>query len=288
MAKIRNKNKGLFHFKDNIILYTSLILVLILSIWLINLFLLKDYSPSERGTFGDMFGTTNSLFSGLALAGIMISILLQRTEIKLQSEEIKATRKEFAIQNQTLKIQRFENIFFNMINQYHTIVNSTSESYYKPKENSHSPNQELEKVEVKGRDAFAYQYLKLLDDLKKDEDNYDQIYQKHYHLFQNDLGHYFRFIYRIIKIVDDADFFYDKNISETEKFKLKYTYICILRSQISDFEFGWLFYNAISKKNKGNFKLLLEKFAFLKNLPPELIAFESHKNYYNNKAFDIE
>lgn len=41
-----------------------------------------------------MFGAINALFSGLALAGVVVAILLQRTELQLQREELKMTRTE--------------------------------------------------------------------------------------------------------------------------------------------------------------------------------------------------
>lgn len=49
---------------------------------------------SERGTFGDMFGAVNSLFSGLALAGVIYAIILQRQELALQRQELQLTRDE--------------------------------------------------------------------------------------------------------------------------------------------------------------------------------------------------
>ena len=49
---------------------------------------------SERGTFGDMFGAVNSLFSGLALAGVIYAIILQRQELALQRQELELTRDE--------------------------------------------------------------------------------------------------------------------------------------------------------------------------------------------------
>lgn len=49
---------------------------------------------SDRGTFGDLFGAINSLFSGLALAGLVYSIYANRQEIQLQREEIELNRKE--------------------------------------------------------------------------------------------------------------------------------------------------------------------------------------------------
>lgn len=57
------------------------------------IYFLIDSWPA-RGTFGDMFGVINALFSGLALAGIIYAILLQREELKLQRMELEMTRKE--------------------------------------------------------------------------------------------------------------------------------------------------------------------------------------------------
>lgn len=47
-----------------------------------------------RGQFGDMFGAVNALFSGLAFAGLIYTVLLQREELSLQREELKLTRRE--------------------------------------------------------------------------------------------------------------------------------------------------------------------------------------------------
>ncbi|MCA0450752.1 MAG: hypothetical protein LCH62_13440 [Proteobacteria bacterium] len=49
---------------------------------------------SERGQFGDLFGAVNALFSGLAFAGVIVTILLQREELRLQRLELSQTREE--------------------------------------------------------------------------------------------------------------------------------------------------------------------------------------------------
>lgn len=54
--------------------------------------LLPDWTV--RGAFGDAFGFANSLFSGLALAGVIVTILLQRRELALQREELKLNTEE--------------------------------------------------------------------------------------------------------------------------------------------------------------------------------------------------
>jgi hypothetical protein len=64
----------------------------IISMWGGCWFLLAD--DLQRGTFGDMFGSVNALFSGLAFLGIIYAILLQKQELSLQRAELKLTRNE--------------------------------------------------------------------------------------------------------------------------------------------------------------------------------------------------
>lgn len=54
--------------------------------------LLPDWTT--RGQFGDVFGAANALFSGLAFAGLIYAILLQREDLVLQRTELELTRQE--------------------------------------------------------------------------------------------------------------------------------------------------------------------------------------------------
>lgn len=47
-----------------------------------------------RGQFGDVFGAVNALFSGLAFAGLIYTVFLQREELGLQRRELELTRQE--------------------------------------------------------------------------------------------------------------------------------------------------------------------------------------------------
>ncbi len=73
---------------------------------------------------GAAYGMLAALFTGLAFAGLIVTILLQREDLSLQREELKETRKvldlqreELKNQSETMKKQQFENSFFNLINQ---------------------------------------------------------------------------------------------------------------------------------------------------------------------------
>jgi len=78
--------------------YKSLFILfcLVVSVWLIagiaSFYFFATWN--DRGTFGDMFGAVNALFSGLAFAGVIYAIFLQRKELELQREELILTREE--------------------------------------------------------------------------------------------------------------------------------------------------------------------------------------------------
>ncbi|MBI4881895.1 MAG: hypothetical protein HY812_19880 [Planctomycetes bacterium] len=50
----------------------------------------------RRGQFGDSFGGVNALFSGLAFAGVVYAIVLQRRELQQASRDLDLTRRELA------------------------------------------------------------------------------------------------------------------------------------------------------------------------------------------------
>lgn len=82
-------------------------LIVIIGLWGSNL-LMIFVNSGERGTIGDMFGAVNALFSGLAFAGIIITIYLQMSELKEQRKELQMTRATF-------DKQLFESTFFEML-----------------------------------------------------------------------------------------------------------------------------------------------------------------------------
>ena len=71
-----------------------LVLLVVIILWSIAAVSVYSLLPDwpTRGQFGDMFGVANTLFSGMAFAGIIYTILLQRQELKLQRRELELTR----------------------------------------------------------------------------------------------------------------------------------------------------------------------------------------------------
>lgn len=99
-------------------------------------------------------------------------------------------------------------------------------------------------------------------------------------LFQghNDqLGHYFRHLYQMVKFLALAD---SKVISEQDKNE----YACIIRAELSDFEQALLYYNAVSDRgvswlstigeednNEYSKRGLLSRFRLIKNIPGNIL-----------------
>lgn len=59
-----------------------------------------------RASFGDAFGSVNSLFSGLALAGVVYALILQRKELQMQREELQMNRNVMQGQLDEMKTSR--------------------------------------------------------------------------------------------------------------------------------------------------------------------------------------
>jgi hypothetical protein len=58
----------------------------IVAVWVATPFVVRQLYPEDvatRGQFGDIFGSVNALFSGLALAGVIVALLLQREDTRI-------------------------------------------------------------------------------------------------------------------------------------------------------------------------------------------------------------
>lgn len=251
-------------------------------LFLLNMSLIwVNNDPNWRGTFGDQFGAVNALFSGLAFAGLIYTIILQRRDLKLQRNDLKLQREELALtrkemedqtaefekQNETLKIQRFENTFFNMLSQFQEVVNNlsvmvtTSGGIY----------------ESKGRDVFQAQFEKTVVyvDLKNKAKYKARFrgmkgalekYNLDGYLYSDTptcFDHYFRLLYRILKFV--------KTTSFVTTYEEEYEYTAMLRAVLSRYELVWLFYNGLTY-GEDKLKPLIERYAMLSNLRTDMLA----------------
>lgn len=74
--------------------HVTLLLVatcIVIGLWVATPFAVRWRFPdsTRQGTFGDLYGSVNALFSGLALLGVVAAILLQQKELSLSTKELK-------------------------------------------------------------------------------------------------------------------------------------------------------------------------------------------------------
>lgn len=237
-----------------------------------------------RGTFGDKFGAINSLFAGLAFAGIIFTILLQRKELQLQRDELASTREVFEKQNDMLSQEKFENTYFQMLSLFHSIVNSIDirrnnseiivktgrdcfQTFYKElnREVESIISEENSKIDIIVQGYISFDDLPIELYIKA----YGKIYEKH----RSDLSHYFRTFYHIIKLIDNS------------QLNSKKSYASIARAQLSSYEQLMLFYNCLHENGKEKFHPLIEKYALFKNIDRSLLFSKNHLSQYSEGAY---
>lgn len=91
-----------------------------------------------RGTAGDSFGAVNALFSGLAFAGVIYALNLQRKQLKDQQEEMRATRKVTEAQLEEMRTGRQLQAQPLPIPEVKSLVIERPRLFYTPPANSHN------------------------------------------------------------------------------------------------------------------------------------------------------
>lgn len=250
----------------------------------------------HQGLFGDMFGASNALFTGLSFTGVIIAILLPRQELKLQRneleltrEEMKLTRNEFETQNETLTKQQFENTFFQMISMY--------------RDNTEKVSGTIDGKATEGKDLFykfhkhliirfqtfmkdrfnSIEENKLLEgdfytNIKKENTKFTiaeltKIYYLRSKVVEDELIKYFSTITIILKLVDDS------NIKD------KFFYISILKSHFTKYETAIIFYQTLSQDPYSTFRKLIDKYRIVDDLDVKLIINTNHFVNYKQKQF---
>jgi hypothetical protein len=224
----------------------------------------------------------------------------QIKEFELQREELAETRKVFIEQSETLKIQRFENTFFQLLHLHNEIIDKLRidipEGAF-----DYSNIVEYEKREVLSKSVellkkhiSAVNHEWITPDGKDDhtEDfqrrikikTYSQAYKlliKGYEDFYFNstnqiLSSYYRNVYHIYKFIYKSDL--------VEK-KQKQFYASLLRAQLSSDELYLILYNSlVVGLGKPKFLFLIKEFDIMQNFDFNLLP----RTYGHKKIFEKE
>ncbi len=199
----------------------------------------------------------------------------------------------FIKQQNSIEANDLENNFFKLINQLQFIVeqiniqiptkgdvvitDETDQTKYKIKDF------QVDKYTGTGRNAIHILLLAMIKDLKAvTEDKREEEFNKYYKKYAYQLGHYFRFVYHIIKFIHEC------KLNPIEKQK----YMDLLQAQLSTDEMGLIFYNATlgerSKKKLSGVRLFqkwLDEYKVLENIDDESVVNITDKHKYYPKTF---
>lgn len=235
------------------------------------------------GSVGSIWALAGLFLIYVAFLGQKQQLLNQQLELMYSQLEVKYTRLELAgqkeelkIQNNTLRQQKFENTFFQLITLFHSIVDALD-----------LRKKGTTTVISTGRDCFEIFYKRfrtytLTENKQKYNLNNTPIentinaYNKLYDEDKSDMSHYFRTIYHIFKFIDKSEI------------KNKKQYTSIARAQLSSYEQIILFYNCLHGNGVEKFKPLIEKYAIFKNIDSSLLISQNHLSEYEPNAYGNE
>lgn len=245
---------------------------------------------NARGLFGDSWGGVNAIISAFAFAGVIVTLFLQNRDLNLQRKEMARQREEFEKENETLKYQRFENLFYNMLNLQQEIVAGLRYDYQEkqtilvPQQDSYPLQDEriVDKV-VTGREVFRYTFEEAeiilfekgkLGKSQKVRGYREFMFVKGFDAYNDTwiptiFDHYFRHLYKIIQFIDNQGF----------SFEEAYKYVSLLRGTLSHYELVWIYYNALNPVFH-KFQELIEKYSLLKNMREDLLTTSNELEMY--------
>jgi hypothetical protein len=241
-----------------------------------------DNFLNDLGNFGSYLqGTTASFWSLAGLLIIFVAFLAQKQQLMRQEIELKNQEKQFELQQQSIKLQNFENSFFQLLNLHNQNVTQMRISVEKNFVGSN---------EFDGRGCFKILHNLLhavygsrTDEQKADINFTAEFYLRMFNVYQASLGHYFRTLYHVIKFVDESDALKLENADADKNNRRRYT--SLVRAQLSAFELELLFYNGISPYGE-KFKPLIEKYGLLENFNTEHLLSPKHESFYAKTAFE--
>ena len=212
----------------------------------------------------------------------------QIKEFELQRSELKETRKVFKEQSETLKIQRFENTFFQLINLHHEIIDKLTLG---------NGMDTLEKREVftKGlsfiksnihQNTHTFEIMQQakysVTNKTEAEEKLIASYKTFYTTETRQLfSHYYRNIYHIFK------FIYTTKLIEKEK---KQFYASLIRAQLSSDELELIYYNSIVPTlGFPNFLFLIKEYEIMQNFDLDLIyKYKFYEEIFTEKLENIK
>lgn len=264
-------------------------------IFISNLFLSTNVISDQTlwGIFGDTLGgTLNPILTFISFLAILYTIYLQ-------GKELSETRKEIARTAEVQEIQKFENLFFKLIDTHESVARELLSITIEINE---TIDDETGEFIVVSKNYIEHQYKTIFKSKFAGIESAKSRFHRDNHIH----GRYYIFLYNILKNTFiqnniltekellDSHLFNEKIKSTKPNFKEK-SYANIIRSLINKKLLSLLAVNCAVKNNDDNYytyKLLIQRYCFFEHFEGELSIFKKPsrvelelKNHYDKSHF---
>lgn len=196
----------------------------------------RQLNFERTGQFGDSFGGLSALMAGLAAAFSYAAYTATRDEnTRLRLRDVD---RDIAERDRDAELS-----FFRLCEFRNGLVRDIA------------IDDEQQNLHVRGTDALDEIAIFMRQNIRSSSDpflGYRYAYRPH----RNDLGHYLRFTYHIVRTV--IDLFEDDG--------MRYEYLRLLRAQWSNSEQVLIALNCIYGEGREKFKILVERYSLLHNI----------------------
>lgn len=176
--------------------------------------------------------------------------------LRFQQTELERSKIRQIEDDKRNAIADFERTFFQLLEHHRSIVGSI--------------DIESGSASRTGQDAFKsiiYYFERRL------QFGHIQAWEQTFEKYKNDLGHYFRFLYHLVKFVDSKP-----SVD-------RYFYMQLVRATLSDSEILSLALNCIWGEGREKFKALVERYALLHSLSEEKVEAYKLRELFEASAF---
>lgn len=253
---------------------------------------------AELGTFGDSAGFWNAIFSALAMAAVLISLVYQWH--KDSKEEERARLAQFQEQCLTMLSMMSEIVSQLRISQTQASFDigssELSQGNWNLSSNQGIPEEPQNRSnnnsapDITGRACFKYIYderpagRNIRDYIIRNVTNpaeanaTENLYTSLRKVTETHFDHYFRTVYRIFKFIKESDL---GDVKKEKQDGIRELCADLIRAQLSTYELAILYYNGLFPRYRNTSKKIYEHFCLFDNLDPDFLILPSEKEYYN-------
>ena len=216
---------------------------------------IRDFSLARIGFFGESFGVINTLFSGLAFAGVILTIHIQQNEL--------------ADSKETFRKERFEDSFYRLLGYYRQNLDDIKIIDHRTG-TAHDGVGALNFL-IKRLHAAMQKYSHFLD--TADEDDKKVYCFKLFLETQRILTRQTRYLGTLECLLEQIE-------AELPSLEARTPYWRILMSQLTIFELKYIFYSCLVAPENDNLRNLLHRSALSKHRIIESTINRHHLEFY--------